>query len=107
MLYKNYINVSSSDFEVRKIVSRTLFVTLLILCIFSCQPKHDLPITIELYNNWEFKKATDSVWKSATVPGNVFSDLLENELIEDPFIGEPYLMTEFPYIPLFLVHLIM
>ncbi|MDA8769160.1 glycoside hydrolase family 2 protein, partial [Winogradskyella sp.] len=88
MLYKNYINVSSSDFEVRKIVSRTLFVTLLILCIFSCQPKHDLPITIELYNNWEFKKATDSVWKSATVPGNVFSDLLENELIEDPFIGD-------------------
>ncbi len=47
-----------------------------------------LPITIELHNNWEFKKATDSVWKSATVPGNVFSDLLENELIEDPFIGD-------------------
>ncbi len=60
----------------------------LILCIFSCQPKHDVPVTIELHNNWQFKKATDSFWKSATVPGNVFSDLLENELIEDPFIGD-------------------
>ena len=61
---------------------------LLIMCIFSCQPKHDVPVTIELHNNWQFKKATDSVWKSATVPGNVFSDLQENELIEDPFIGD-------------------
>lgn len=27
------------------------------------------------------------MWHSATVPGNVFSDLLHNQLIEDPFIG--------------------
>jgi len=61
---------------------------LLILLVFSCQPKHDLPMTIQLHNNWEFKKVTDTVWKSATVPGNVFSDLLENKIIEDPFIGD-------------------
>lgn len=59
----------------------------LILICFSCQPKHDVPVTIEIDSNWQFKKVSDSVWQSATVPGNVFSDLLDHQLIEDPFIG--------------------
>ncbi|MFD1062354.1 glycoside hydrolase family 2 protein [Winogradskyella litorisediminis] len=58
------------------------------LLIFGCQPKHDVPVSIELNKNWKFKKATDTLWQSATVPGNVFSDLLENKQIEDPFIGD-------------------
>jgi len=62
-------------------------IVLLILVCLSCQSKHDVPETIELHSNWEFKKVPDSVWKPATVPGNVHSDLLENELIKDPFIG--------------------
>lgn len=61
---------------------------LLILICFSCQPKHDVPKTIELTENWQFKKVTDSVWQSATVPGNVHSDLLDHNLIQDPFIGD-------------------
>lgn len=60
---------------------------LLIVFCFSCQPKHDLPTTINLNENWKFKKVSDSVWHSASVPGNVFSDLLQHQLIEDPFIG--------------------
>ncbi|MBO6879868.1 glycoside hydrolase family 2 protein [Winogradskyella sp.] len=60
---------------------------LLILVCCSCQPKHDIPVTIELHSDWQFKKTTDWVWHSATVPGNVFSDLLDHDLIEDPFIG--------------------
>ncbi|OZV71104.1 beta-mannosidase [Winogradskyella aurantia] len=60
---------------------------LVILVSFSCQPKHDLPEIIALHNNWQFKKVTDSVWQSATVPGNVHSDLLDHQIIEDPFIG--------------------
>ncbi|MDH7913329.1 glycoside hydrolase family 2 protein [Winogradskyella sp. SYSU M77433] len=60
---------------------------LLIIICFSCQPKHDLPTTINLNENWLFKKVTDTVWHSATVPGNVFSDLLHHQLIEDSFIG--------------------
>lgn len=62
------------------------FFTLCLIC-FSCQPKHDLPVKIELNTNWQFKKVTDSVWQSATVPGNVHTDLLELGLIKDPFIG--------------------
>ncbi len=64
----------------------TVFFITCLLC-FSCQPKHDLPTTINLNENWQFKKVTDTVWNSATVPGNVFSDLLHHQLIEDPFIG--------------------
>ncbi|WP_179344305.1 beta-mannosidase [Winogradskyella ursingii] len=65
---------------------RYSFLFLILVC-FSCQPNHDVPVTIELNDNWQFKKTTDSVWRSATVPGNVFSDLLDHDLIEDPFIG--------------------
>ena len=64
----------------------SLFV--LVIFVFSCQPKHDVPLTIEINQNWEFKMVNDTVWRSATVPGNVFSDLLDNGLIEDPFIGD-------------------
>ncbi|MEM5566459.1 glycoside hydrolase family 2 protein [Psychroserpens sp. AS72] len=64
----------------------SVFVVFLIT-LMSCQPKHDLPFTINLHENWQFKAVTDSVWQSATVPGNVHSDLLEHKLIEHPFIG--------------------
>ena len=61
---------------------------LLVICIcLSCQTKHDIPQTVELHSDWQFKKVLDSVWKFATVPGNVFSDLLENKSIDHPFIG--------------------
>ena len=66
---------------------RYSFLLLIFVC-FSCQPKHDVPKTIELSENWQFKKVSDSVWQSATVPGNVHSDLLDHKLIENPFIGD-------------------
>ncbi len=65
---------------------RYSLLLLILLCV-GCQTKHDVPQTIELHTNWEFKKATESNWSPATVPGNVHSDLLDNELIENPFIG--------------------
>jgi beta-mannosidase len=60
---------------------------MVVLLCLGCQPKNDIPVTIEIDRNWQFKKVTDSVWQSATVPGNVFSDLLDHNLIDDPFIG--------------------
>lgn len=60
---------------------------LFIFVCFSCQPKHDIPQTIELNSGWQFKKVSDSVWNSATVPGNVHSDLLDHNFIKDPFVG--------------------
>ncbi|MBO3115529.1 glycoside hydrolase family 2 protein [Winogradskyella sp. DF17] len=63
-------------------------VVFILAFILGCQPKYDVPQTIELHLNWQFRKAGDSIWNSATVPGNVFSDLMKNGLIEDPFIGD-------------------
>jgi beta-mannosidase len=44
-----------------------------------------LHITQCIKSAWQFKKATDTVWYKATVPGTVHTDLLANKLIEDPF----------------------
>ena len=38
-----------------------------------------------LNQNWEFSKKGETNFYSATVPGNIFTDLLDNELIEDPY----------------------
>ena len=58
-----------------------------ILILMSCQSKYDVPVAIELDNNWQFKAVNDSIWRSATVPGNVHTDLLDHALIEHPFLG--------------------
>lgn len=62
---------------------------LLVIMIFliGCSTKNDVPIKMELHDNWEFKKVRDTLWNLATVPANIHSDLLENKLIEHPFIG--------------------
>ena len=54
--------------------------------IFGCQPKSDLPIQIKLNKNWKFKGIDTLNWQTATVPGNVFTDLLDHKIIPDPFI---------------------
>jgi beta-mannosidase len=55
------------------------------MMILSCENKH-LPEKIVLSENWEFKGVDTLNWQSATVPGNVFSDLLDHKIIENPFI---------------------
>lgn len=64
---------------------KLLFIFLSIL-IFGCQPKSDLPIKIILDKNWQFKGIDTLAWQSASVPGNIFTDLLDHKIIEDPFI---------------------
>ncbi|WP_033193559.1 beta-mannosidase [Amphibacillus jilinensis] len=39
-------------------------------------------------NDWQFKQQRDSIWRKAQVPGTVHTDLLEHNLINDPFFGE-------------------
>ncbi|MFT5244605.1 MAG: beta-mannosidase, partial [Glaciecola sp.] len=38
-------------------------LVIIILTLMSCQPKHDLPVTINLHNDWQFKAVTDSMWQ--------------------------------------------
>ena len=63
------------------------FLIVILLFCFSCSPKNDVPITMELHDNWTFKKIVDTLWNPATIPGNVHSDLLDNKIIEHPLIG--------------------
>ena len=66
---------------------RKIILGLSILFFFGCNTiEKDLPIKISLNNNWQFKGIDTLTWKSATVPGNIFTDLLDHKIIKDPFI---------------------
>ncbi|MGE0089527.1 MAG: glycoside hydrolase family 2 protein [Bacteroidales bacterium] len=39
-------------------------------------------------DNWEFKNASSESWYPAIVPGNIHTDLFNNNLIIDPFAGK-------------------
>ena len=65
------------------------FLLLIIASItfLSCsKTTSDVPISFQIHENWQFKSVEDSEWKSASVPGNIFTDLLAHKIIPDPFI---------------------
>ena len=39
----------------------------------------------QLHDGWRFRQARADIWYPATVPGTVHTDLMDNEIIEDPF----------------------
>ncbi|MBO6632823.1 MAG: hypothetical protein JJ936_14965, partial [Psychroserpens sp.] len=57
-------------------MNKYFIISIVIIVLFSCTPKHDVPVTTSIDNNWKFKSMTDSIWFDATVPGNIHSDLL-------------------------------
>ncbi|WP_212002167.1 glycoside hydrolase family 2 protein [Chitinophaga sp. HK235] len=40
-----------------------------------------------LVSGWEFSRVDEGIWRPATVPGTVHTDLLALQLIPDPFVG--------------------
>ena len=38
-----------------------------------------------LNDNWRFRQGRSEIWYPATVPGTVHTDLMDNEIIDDPF----------------------
>lgn len=45
--------------------------------------------SVELYSTqWQFKQSKAKKWHNATIPGSVYSDLLSNHLIPDPYFGD-------------------
>ncbi len=60
---------------------------LVISSLYSCKKTtSDVPITYTIHENWQFKSVESTDWKSASVPGNIFTDLLNHKMIPDPFI---------------------
>ena len=41
--------------------------------------------TRKIHDNWRFRQGRSEIWYPATVPGTVHTDLMANEIIEDPF----------------------
>ena len=66
---------------------RKILFSLSILVFFGCSTiEKDIPQKIMLTDNWQFKGVDTIDWKSASVPGNIFTDLLDHKIIEDPFV---------------------
>lgn len=61
-------------------------IILILIVIIGCQSKKELPIEIEIDSNWEFTSKNTNNWQKATVPGNIFTDLLALNQISNPFI---------------------
>ena len=60
------------------------FIIVLTVMLTACTKKQT--VKQELVNSeWSFRKAGDSLWLPATVPGCVHTDLLDNKIIPDPF----------------------
>ncbi|MGB5434629.1 MAG: glycoside hydrolase family 2 protein [Maribacter sp.] len=56
------------------------------LPVFLANCGNDPSVTeIDLHQNWTFKKASDTLWNKATVPGTVHTDLIEIGEIPDPY----------------------
>jgi len=60
------------------------YFLILVIWLISCQQKEN-SISNLIKSNWSFKAVDDSIWLPATVPGYVHLDLLNNNLIEDPY----------------------
>ena len=65
----------------------TLMMGLAVL-LTACQSKKQDTLVVKLHENWTVSSAQSNQSYPATVPGNIYSDLMENEIIEDPFVGE-------------------
>ncbi|MBJ33170.1 MAG: beta-mannosidase [Flavobacteriaceae bacterium] len=65
----------------------TLMMGLAVL-LTACQSKQQNTLVLKLHENWTVSSAHGMQSYPATVPGNIFSDLMDNEIIEDPFVGE-------------------
>src|SRR5690242_2258307 len=62
-------------------------VFLYIICSsnFSSAQSQEFSLNSDSSIHWHFRKAGDTTWHSAIVPGCVHTDLLANKLIPDPF----------------------
>ena len=67
-------------------IKKVLLLAVLTGLLSSCNDHSNTPITSSLNQNWTFIGDSDTIWRSASVPGNIFTDLLDHKLIEDPFI---------------------
>jgi len=63
-----------------------LIVFSLLFSVFSCsKPSFESVHKAILNKNWSFKEVSSKKWLTATIPGCVHTDLMNNKIIENPF----------------------
>lgn len=65
-----------------KNINRILF---LFMAAAGCVAANAAVNSRTLHDNWRFRQGRAEIWYPATVPGTVHTDLMANEIIEDPF----------------------
>ncbi len=63
-----------------------LILFLLCWSYFAFADSH--PVRQELCDNWQFRQYRIGKWMPAKVPGTVHTDLMDNQIIEDPFFRD-------------------
>jgi beta-mannosidase len=59
---------------------------LIFIFLIACSaPKGGEVVSIRVCQGWQFKEKSDTFWRKAIVPGSVHTDLLEHQLIPDPY----------------------
>ncbi len=66
-------------------MSRLVVLIVIGLSISGCQNKTYRNSIQRLFDNWEFKKVGSQTWYPAKIPGVVHTNLIANNLIEDPY----------------------
>jgi len=67
--------------------TKLIILGIVLTSIIGCsKTRKDTPVEQEIHSNWEFRSSDVPDWKSASVPGNVYTDLLHHKVIPDPFI---------------------
>ena len=68
-------------------IYKSALLMFFMLLLSGCAKKEQVPVRVDLHKGWTFKNAQDTMWFSASVPGNIHSDLLEHNRISHPFVG--------------------
>lgn len=63
----------------------THFLCFFLCCTFFAFSSNTVTQNVVISNDWQFRKVGDDKWLPASVPGCVHTDLLDLELIPDPF----------------------
>ena len=61
-------------------MKRLIFIAILAITAITASAQTDT-----LSSNWTFRQVRTNIWHKATVPGVVHTDLIANNIIEDPF----------------------
>lgn len=67
-----------------KSIVKYVKIVLLLMFVTACNTSPNF-ISKKIDSNWQFKSVKDTLWLKAKVPGSVHTDLMQNNIIEDPF----------------------